>query len=407
MTTASNFLAQVAGALPQLTPSFHLKDLIDVLVVAFVIYLILIFIKQTRSFFIFSAILILFGVNFVSINLNLSLTRQLFQPLLTFFLVIFVVVFQKEIRRFFDWFMFPGRRPWSARRDESTTLDIPAIVVEAAREMAKRKIGALIVLAGNYPLESLVQGGLALGGQPSVPLLLSIFDPTSPGHDGAVIIEQGTIKSFGAHLPLAENFRDFARKGTRHRAALGIAERTDALVVVVSEERGEISIAQGKELKTLSGPTELEKVVREHLQIDELATGRPGYVFWLRNSHIKIISLILAAIMWGAFSYQTGLINQDFVVPIEFRYLPKELTITKTSLSEVTVTVQGSSRDLLNLDKNAIKVGLDVSQVEPGSNIFELNQGEVDKPPYLQIKNISPKKVSVTVGLTNNQIPVR
>jgi diadenylate cyclase len=97
-----------------------------------------------------------------------------------------------------------------------------------------------------------VQGGIALDGQVSTPLLLSIFDPSSLGHDGVVIVEADRVRKFGVHLPLAERFEHYGHMGTRHRAALGLAERSNALVVAVSEEHGTISVASGGELRALT-----------------------------------------------------------------------------------------------------------------------------------------------------------
>jgi uncharacterized protein (TIGR00159 family) len=275
----------------------ELKNLLDVLLVAFLIYLVLVFIRQTRSFVVLSMIAVLTTINFVAYKLDLVLTRELFQPLLTSFVVVFVVVFQKEIRRFFDWLTFPTRRRWLGHSTNAVA-EIPAIIVEAGREMVKRKIGALIVLAGDYPLETLTQGGFSLGGTPSVPLILSIFDPSSPGHDGAIIIEQGVIKSFGVHLPLADNFKFFANLGTRHRAALGITERTDALAIVLSEEKRTISVARGTTLETVESPHDLEHIIRQFLKTDEVESRSPRGWFRWRNLSTATASLVLALLLW-------------------------------------------------------------------------------------------------------------
>src|SRR3989344_4579044 len=123
--------------------SLEPKDFLDIALAAFLIYLILIFIKQTRSYFIISTAIFLFGLNFLSSKLNLGLTRQLFQPLLTFIIVILVIIFQREIRRFFEWFS-AGSRRLSYKRKASFSEGVSVIISRALMEMAKKRIGAII-----------------------------------------------------------------------------------------------------------------------------------------------------------------------------------------------------------------------------------------------------------------------
>src|SRR5699024_8867990 len=122
------------------------------------------------------------------------------------------------------------------------------IIAEAASKMADEKTGALIVIRGNDQWDRHIHGGIKLEGEISLPFLLSIFNPESPGHDGAVLLEDHEITRFGVHLPLSTNLNRQLTSGTRHAAALGMSEHCDALVVVVSEERGVISVAQAGHL---------------------------------------------------------------------------------------------------------------------------------------------------------------
>ena len=279
---------------------FGIKDIVDIAIVTLAVYLVLIFIKQTRSFFIFGAIITVFGIDFFARFFSLTLTQQLFQPLLTFFVAIFVVVFQPEIRKFFKWFA-------SGRRIAFSKMLLPddsvQTLVRASFEMAKRKIGAIIVLPGDYPLDELVEGGFPLEGKISFPLILSIFDPTSPGHDGAVLVEGSVIKAFGLHLPLAREFSEFARVGTRHRAAAGITERTDALAIVVSEERGEVSIALAGKLEKVSAPETLGDIIHKFMKDEQTLETQHGFwhYFVSRNLGAKIASVVVAILLWIIF----------------------------------------------------------------------------------------------------------
>ena len=281
----------------------HIREIIDIIVSAFFIYVVLLFIQQTRSYLILNSFLFLIAVSYISAVFGLRLTQVLFEPLLAFFVIIFVVVFQKEIRRFFRWLSLPGKSQHIGKATNQTE-EISAYIVRAVSEMAKDKNGALIVLTGNSPIDDIVEGGFDLDGKISTPLLLSIFDPHTPGHDGAVLIEDHRIKKFGLHLPLAEDFKGFNTMGTRHRAALGITERSDALTIVVSEERGTISVAESGILRTLSDPDDLLPIVRSFLHEDAKEDKSLLNYLVVSNFGSKVLSLGIASLLWLLLFYK-------------------------------------------------------------------------------------------------------
>jgi DNA integrity scanning protein DisA with diadenylate cyclase activity len=210
-------------------------------------------------------------------------------------------VFQREIRKFFEWFSLPGKN--FARRNKNRTEEVIGMVRDAVKILTKSKTGALIVFEGNTPIEGFVAGGFRLDGRVSVPVLLSIFDTSSPGHDGAIIISENRIRYFGAHLPLAENFTQIHERGTRHRAAVGISEDTDALTIVVSEERGATSIALHGKLEEVT-IDELEIAVRTFLTQESNTPDLGKQEFWhdllVYNWIEKALSIIIAIILWIA-----------------------------------------------------------------------------------------------------------
>ena len=143
-----------------------IKNLLDIALVALFIYLLLIFIKKTHSFFIFNSIVILSGIVYIAGLFNLELTRQLFQPFLTFFLLILIIVFQREIRRFFEWFSISGSR-FALQNRISISGTITKNIIEAVDALVHTKTGAIIVLSGQHPLEHSIQGGHELAGRVS------------------------------------------------------------------------------------------------------------------------------------------------------------------------------------------------------------------------------------------------
>jgi DNA integrity scanning protein DisA with diadenylate cyclase activity len=159
-------------------------------------------------------------------------------------------------------------------------------------------VGALIVITGNFRLEGIIEGGWPLNGQISMPLILSIFDPSSPGHDGAIVIEGDVVKKFGVHLPLAENFQAFGNLGTRHRAALGLAQKSDAMVIVVSEERGTISLAYKGNIKVVENISELQKQIEKFVKEKFPSKTIPLKNIFIRNLKEKVLSIVIALILW-------------------------------------------------------------------------------------------------------------
>ena len=357
----------------------------------------LIFIKQTKSNFILSAVLILFGINYIAQQFDLSLTRQLFEPLLTFFIAIFVVVFQPEIRKFFKWFS-SGRKTTFAK-----ALSLPEenaqTIVRAVFDMAKQRIGAIIVLPGQYPLDDLIEGGFPLDGKISMPLILSIFDPTSPGHDGAMLIEGSRIKMFGLHLPLAREFTEYARVGTRHRATAGITEKTDALAIVVSEERGEVSYSKNGVLRKVATPEELATIIHEFTDDEKGAPEADGVTqyFLFKNSITKILAIAISVILWFSIVYTGGVVKNTYSIPVEFKHLNANTTISANSQSTVKVTVTGSNRDIANLKPEDVHITVDAGKFEIGENDITLDKTEIKIPSYINLDSFSPNNLSIFV----------
>jgi len=223
------------------------RDLADVLLVAVVIYNLLLLIRGTR------AVQILIGILLVGSSYYLARMAQLntLQTILEKFLIVLpfaiLVLFQHEIRRALANF---GRNPFWRRSggdDEAASFQD---VVLATTTLAARRVGALVVFERLEGLRDFVENGVRLNADVSFDLLISIFTPGTPLHDGAVIIREGRLAAAACFLPLTQNAELSKEFGTRHRAALGISEETDALAVVVSEETGVISVAYDGQMTT-------------------------------------------------------------------------------------------------------------------------------------------------------------
>ncbi|MFA6415986.1 MAG: diadenylate cyclase [Candidatus Paceibacterota bacterium] len=372
------------------------KDFLDVAIVAGLIYVVMIFVRQTRTYLVFYALALLAGIYFLSTRFDLGLTRQIFQPILTFSFFLLAIVFQRDLRRFFDWFFISGRKlVWE--RKKALTNEVSISVTKAIGIMAKNKIGALIVFPGDYPLDSLIEGGWGLDGRISSTLLLSIFDHHSPGHDGAVIIENNRLRRFGVHLPLAENYQGWHQAGTRHRAGVGITERSDALSVIVSEERGEISVAENGKLRKISSIDELNPIIADHLKESiHLTTGFWHY-FLARNTWVKLTAIVLAGFFWFILAFSGGTVTQTIDVPIETRLLTNNLQVEQVNPQDVKVTVTGSDRDLRNFDSRQIKATIDLTEAQVGWQEYQITKDSISYPSYLKLIKISPETVKITI----------
>ncbi|PJA95151.1 hypothetical protein CO130_00645 [Candidatus Jorgensenbacteria bacterium CG_4_9_14_3_um_filter_38_10] len=275
-----------------------LSSLLDILIVSILFYFILILFKESSSRFIFGGILISVLIYILALVFNLHLTSLIFSNFFSIFLIALIVIFRDEIRRFFK-FIFVGWINYGRKLPASEK--ISSEIVEAIDYLKKKKFGALIVFRGYEPISDFCHGGFLLNGEISGQVLESIFDPHTPGHDGAVIIEGNKIYKFAVQLPLSENFEMTKKFGTRHAAALGLAEHTDAFIIVVSEEKGTISVAQNRILKIVSDINELTQIIAHFYSQRSKARLTFWQSFRKENLKEKIFALILSLILWIIF----------------------------------------------------------------------------------------------------------
>ena len=244
--------------------SISWRDILDIALVSLVLYSVILIIKRTRAVAaVYGLILILISY-VVARFLGLTTLSWLYEGFLNSLFLLVIIVFQSDIRH---WLTALGNRQFSLsfRKKKSYSVSAMQIITDAAQYMAARKIGALIVIERSVPLTQIVEGGVAINATLSKELLINLFWPNSPLHDGAVIIRNETIMAGGCILPLSEaaTKRDY---GTRHRAALGITEQSDAIVVVVSEERGVAAVSINGRLTDSLDDVKLLRVLRTAME---------------------------------------------------------------------------------------------------------------------------------------------
>jgi diadenylate cyclase len=219
---------------------FGLASAVDILIIAAIIYLVLLLMRGTTAVYLARGIVILLAVAFALVRFfELTVLEWLVRNSFPALLIAIPIIFQPEIRRFLAQVGRTGRLGRALFPAYDAVLDA---VIEASDNLSQRRHGALLVLERETGLEDYAETGVRLNATPSVELLEGLFYPNSPLHDGALILRGDRVVAAGCTLPLSDRV-DRGHMGTRHRAALGISERTDAVAVVISEERGDISVA--------------------------------------------------------------------------------------------------------------------------------------------------------------------
>lgn len=241
--------------------SVSLIDIIDIVVVGFVFYGTYLLFRDTRASQMLYGMIAIAFLGFIAHLLNFRATAWLFERLATVWVILFIILFQPELRRIL---LYIGQNPllrWMSKADNSETEEI----ITSAIELKNSGLGALLVVMRDSGLKSIIERGVKIDAQINRDLILSIFNTGSPLHDGAAIIYEDRVLAAKCILPLSENIELDPTIGTRHLAGLGLSEESDAMVIIISEESGRISVAyQGK--------------LRRDLNEDELRTSLYTYL---------------------------------------------------------------------------------------------------------------------------------
>jgi len=373
-----------------------IADLIDILFVAVLLYTAIAWLRRTRAAFVVRGIFILGAVYILARQLDLQLTAWIFQGFFAIFLIIIVVIFQEELRQIFERIAIWGLAPKGARPPPSNVADL---LVGTLADLAKDRIGALIVVCGKDPITRHIAGGMELEGKLSEPLLKSIFDPHSPGHDGAVIVDGDRISRFAAHLPLSKDSKQLSHVGTRHSAALGLAELSDALCIVVSEERGSISVAADGRLRQIDNLQELGSLIQKFLEkkYPSPDAKRLSTQLLRENWVAKAVTLVLAIGLWYVLVPGSKMIEVTYQVPVEVQNLPQELFLEEVQPPEVSATFTGPMRAFYFFDATKLKVTVDASVAQSGRRTFRISEQNIRYPKGVTLQQLTPSNLRISV----------
>lgn len=373
---------------------FNWPDIIDVLFLTIVTYYLYLWFRGTKAIRALIGLVALGALYSLAKVWGLFLTTWAFQILWQVLVILILILFQNEIRQVLERVsplkMF-ARRMTPEKR---ATLNM---IASTAKQAAQRGWGALMVLPRRDSLTGLAGEGLLVEARLSPELLVSVFNPTSPAHDGAVIIDEDRLVRMGTVLPLSNREDLPSTLGTRHRAALGISEACDAVTVVISEERGQISLAVDGELKTLSTPETLEAELYDLMNPSSGSEDKwPTRTKTAILSHwpVKVGALVLVFLTWMILAGQ-----QNFEVtiktPIQYFSLGQGLKVAELSDKEVMLRLSGHRRQASSLTAEDVQIIINLYGKTAGEYQIPLVRQNIRTPLELEVTGVSPKILSL------------
>jgi uncharacterized protein (TIGR00159 family) len=372
-------------------------ELLDIALVACAFYVAIAWLRTAKAGRAILGALTIGAVYLAALELRLQLTAWIFQALLAVFVLALVVVLQNDFRRLFER---ASQWSWRRRRNRSQGAEAAKVISETIFEMAGKHCGALVVLPGRDLVARHIDCAEPLDGIVSRPLLLSLFDPGSVGHDGAVVIEGGRVKSFAGHLPLSTNTQEIDARGTRHSAALGMSEATDALVIVVSEERGEVALAHRAHIQRIESAEDLERKLLLFTGESAAQVSWPSsFAAGIRQNWANAAAALLLSVgMWQLFVAGSKAGQKTLTVPVLVDNIDPAYKVDAVEPKEVKVELSGLQRDLYLIDPAGLEVRVDASDVAAGWRTFELTEKNVRRDERLTVRELSPNVVRLTVS---------
>ena len=361
-------------------------DTLDIAMVAFLVYWILLLIRGTRAAQMTLGLLVLVLLWLLSNLFELATLRYMLDVVLSWGVLIVIVIFQADIRRAL---MRVGRGLFQpAPRQEAHAIEE---IVRACQSLSQRRVGALIAIERDVALEEYLELGTPIDADLSRNLLISIFLPYSPLHDGAVIVREERVAAAGCILPLALGGHLPGAIGTRHRAAHGIAEETDAIAIAVSEETGKVALVAGREtyddleaaelrqaLTRLTSNRRRDRGAAQAASAPDLASPRPRPLRIFRNASYKLAAVSIGLISWAtAQGFRS--VEQSIDVPIVLEQVPADVVVVDQSVDQVNLRVKGSRAALRRVEDEIAHFPISLVGVKPGQARIDINLEAVER----------------------------
>ena len=380
------------------------QDVLDILLNSYILFRLYIILRGTRLFLVVVFIFVLLIVQQIVSISSMILTHTVLQGIAALTAIGVLIVFRYEIRSLFQ---AKGIKDILWHVSTKPIVTPVEIIAGSVYQLARKRIGALIVLPGRQPVDAAIQNSVSWNGEVSREMIETIFWPDNPVHDGAAVIQGNQINRVAAILPLTERSGLPMRFGTRHRAAIGLTERSDALVLVVSEERGEVSLAHMGQVEKVKDAAQLEKRLRQHTGMASDSSRRATND--RRSAAIAFgLSLLVVSSVW--YSYSLGFVRSltTVEVPIEFVKRDARLEIIESSSTSVRIQLSGSLQLINRLDPSQIKVRFDLSKAVAGRNSLTITEDDIILPPGASLKKVEPSSIDIMVDtIGQKRLPVQ
>jgi uncharacterized protein (TIGR00159 family) len=384
--------------------TIRIQDIADILIMTFLLYQLYTWFRGTRAIQVLLGLGVVTLIYFATRYLGLYMTSWVLQELGTVLIILIIVVFQAEIRQ--TLYRFSLLRHLLDSRQETRHSQFQEIT-ETLFGMAAKRTGALLVFQRNESLSDLMTNGVSLDCEISSAMIESIFYDGAPFHDGAVLIKGGRIALAACHLPLSVNPEIPKYLGTRHRAALGLSERSDAIIIIISEERGEISLVVDGTLRKMATASELISVL-DHLLTNDTEVPKPPLRQRLfANMLPKVALLLCVCSFWGLITTRQGHIT-TVAAPVRLHGIPEEIILIRTVPEEVDVQVKSLSSLTPPPSKLDLTAEIDASDIKEGQTFIRIKNSNISVPSGMTITAVSPPtlRISAERKLRKN-VPVK
>ena len=380
------------------------RALLDIIIITATLFLLCRTLIRLGTWKILAGIVFAFVVFAIASLAKLEGVSWIFKNVSQVAVLALIVIFQPEIRKILEKFVSLKRGKNVIPQNELTE-----IIASSLWKLASQKRGALVVFPGSDLLTEKLAGGHLLNAKTSEPLLLSIFDPNSPGHDGAVMVEDNRLSRFGVRLPMSQATRLAEDFGTRHHAAMSLAETTDALIFVVSEERGIVSAFRNGEMVKMNSSEEITSQILNH-QIHPDLEDFYKISKWDRRTALQAGScLLLALALWTTLAISNRqIVKKTFVLPVEYNAPAADLMLASERIEEVKVRLTGpkSSMNDFLLSQPAVKV--DLSNMVEGTQTILLSGLNISAANDISFQGSTPEQIKVTLAkIVRTSLPVK
>jgi len=379
-----------------LIPAPTWRDIVDILFLTIVAYQLYVWFRESRALRVIIGLVALGGIYSIAKFWDLFLTTWVFQILWQVLLILLLILFQAEIRQVLEK-VSPMRYLRSRRRVFKKTF--AKELTQTLFEMAAEQTGALIVLARNDNPSEFVRAGQTIMALPEAALIKSIFNRYAPAHDGAIVIVQDRITQMGCILPLSEDENLPEKYGTRHRAALGLSEVTDAICLVVSEERSEVATVVEGKIATWKDPEALIGHLSKIFSGPEMRV--PGIKSFLKgvfveNWRTKLSALALVTIAWLVLASQQEA-ELTMTAPVQHTNVAPDLMLGPGSTPTVDLTVSGRRNTILSLKEQDVQVSVDLSGITFGRHLIKVSAKNIFLPFGVKIDRVAPQKIMINL----------